>query len=389
MGPRTMEAYLDNSATTRCSKRVQEIVQKTMDIDYANPSSMHTKGIEAEKYVKEAAGRIAQTLKVSGKEIIFTSGGTESNNLAVVGAAMAHRRAGNRLVTTQVEHPSVANAMKFLEGQGFEVIYLPVDKDGIVSLEALRGAVDSQTILVSIMQVNNEIGAVEPIAEAAAIVHENNQNTLLHVDAVQSYGKMQIRPRALGVDLLSASGHKIHGPKGVGFLYRKEKTKLNPLLFGGGQQSGMRSGTLNVPGIAGLGEAAAESYEGLEAKQDHLYQLKDRFLRLVSNMEGITVNGKAGRDSAPHIVNISVCGVRSEVLLHALEAHGIYVSAGSACASSHPSPSPTLRAVQASPQRLASALRFSFSVDTSQEEIAYAAAKLEEIVPQLRRYTRK
>ena len=269
-----MEAYLDNSATTRCSERVQKIVLETMDAAYGNPSSMHRKGIEAERYVKEAAEKIAKTLKVSGKEIIFTSGGTESNNLALIGTAMAHRRTGNRLVTTQIEHPSVLRTMEYLQEQGFEVVYLPVDEDGVLLLDALREAVNDRTILVSVMQVNNEMGAVSPIAEAAAVIHEKNPKTLFHVDAVQSFGKMQIRPKRLGIDLLSVSGHKIHGPKGIGFLYKKEKTKINPVLFGGGQQSGIRSGTHNVPGIAGIGEAALEAYEDLETKISHLYSLK-------------------------------------------------------------------------------------------------------------------
>ncbi len=251
-----MEAYLDNAATTRCSARVQELVKQTMDADFGNPSSMHRKGFEAECQVRQAADKIAKTLKVSEKEIIFTSGGTESNNLALIGAAMANRRLGRRLITTQVEHASVLRTMEYLQEQGFEVLYLPVNNEGIVDLDALREAVDAQTVLVSVMQVNNEVGAVQPVALAADIVHRQSPQALFHVDAVQSYGKMLIRPKKLGVDLLSVSGHKIHAPKGVGFLYKREKAKISPILFGGGQQAGMRSGTYNVPGIAGIGEAA-------------------------------------------------------------------------------------------------------------------------------------
>lgn len=383
-----MEAYLDNSATTRCSKRVQDIVRKTMDVAYGNPSSLHAKGVEAEKYVKEAASKIAKTLKVSEKEIFFTSGGTESNNLAIIGTALANRRAGKRLVTTQIEHASVWSAMEFLEQQGFEVVYLPVDADGTLSLDALREAVDGQTILVSLMQVNNEIGTIQPIQEAAAIIHEKNPKAVIHVDAIQSYGKMQIRPKQLGIDLLSVSGHKIHGPKGVGFLYIKDKTKIKPLLFGGGQQSGMRSGTHNVPGIAGLGEAAAEAYEDPAGKIGHLYSLRDYFIEKVTRIEGVTVNGRAGHDGAPHIVSVSVSGVRSEVLLHALEGYGIYVSAGSACSSNKPSVSRTLQAIQLDAALLDSTVRFSFSVYTQLEEADYAAATLEEVLPKLRRYAR-
>ena len=387
-----MEVYLDHSATTRCSERVQKMVCAAMDEAYGNPSSMHKKGMEAEHYVREAAQKIAKTLKVSEKEIIFTSGGTESNNLALIGAAMANRRSGNRLITTQIEHPSVLNTMEYLREQGFEVIYLPVDQKGVVLLDALREALDPETILGTMMQVNNEIGSVQPIAEAAKIIHENNVRTLFHVDAVQSYGKMPIRPKTLGIDLLSVSGHKIHGPKGVGFLYRKEKTKLKPILFGGGQQYGLRSGTHNVPGIAGIGEAAAEAYENLEQKIAGLYELKDRLIAKTAAIDGIVVNGDAGRDSAPHILNLSVLGVRSEVMLHALEEYGIYVSAGSACASNHPQPSRTLTALHLTPERIESALRFSFccgtQMGTKAEEIDYAADKLAELTTKLRRYAR-
>lgn len=384
-----MEAYLDNSATTRCSRRVQETVLRMMDCDYGNPSSLHKKGMEAEAHVRKAAAEIARTLRVSEKEIFFTSGGTESNNLALIGAAMANRRSGNRLITTQVEHSSVRNTMAYLEKQGFEVIYLPVDKDGILLLDSLREAVNSQTVLVSIMQANNETGALQPVAEAASIVRQINPAALVHADAVQSYGKMRIRPKKEGIDLLSVSGHKIHGPKGVGFLYIREKTKITPLSFGGGQQSGMRSGTHNVPGIAGLGEAAKEAYEGLEEKTAHLYSLKERFLEKTACLEGVTVNGRTGHDSAPHIVSLSIEGVRSEVLLHALEEYNIYVSAGSACSSSHRAPSQTLQAMKLKPELADSTLRFSFSVYTAAEEIDYAAAKLAEIVPRLRRYVRR
>ncbi len=218
-----MEAYLDHSATTRCSRRVQEIMFKTMDAAYGNPSSMHKKGLEAERYVKEAAEKIAKTLKVSEKEIIFTSGGTESNNLALIGAAMANRRAGNRLITTQIEHPSVRRTMEYLAQQGFEVITLPVSQDGILILDALQEALNDQTILVSVMQVNNEIGSVQPIEKAAKLVHDKRPDILFHADAVQSYGKMQIRPKKSGIDLLSVSGHKIQAPKESAFYTKKKK----------------------------------------------------------------------------------------------------------------------------------------------------------------------
>ena len=383
-----MEAYFDNSATTRCTKRVQEIVQKTMEIDFGNPSSLHKKGMEAEQYVKAAAAAIAKTLKVKEKEIIFTSGGTESDNLAIIGTALANQRAGQRLITTEVEHPAVFEAMEFLKTLGFDVVYLPVDKYGVLSLEALQEAVNEQTTLVSVMQVNNEIGTIEPVAEAAKMIRRKNPKTYIHVDAVQSYGKMRIRPKQLDIDLLSVSGHKIHGPKGIGFLYVRDKAKIKPISFGGGQQQGMRPGTHNVPGIAGLGEAALEIYENLDAKIEHIYSLRDYFIKEITGIEGISVNGKMNRDSAPHIVSISVSGIRSEVLLHALEGYGIYVSAGSACASNKPSVSRTLQAIGLEPTLLDSTVRFSFSAYNTIEEIEYAISKLKELVPKLRRYQR-
>lgn len=384
-----MELYFDNSATTRCTKRVQEIVQKTMGIDFGNPSSLHKKGMEAEQYVKDAAAAIAKTLKVSEKEIVFTSGGTESDNLAIVGTALANQRAGKRLITTEVEHAAVFQSMEFLKTLGFEVVYLPVDQYGSLSLDALQEAVNAQTTLVSIMQVNNEIGAIEPIAEASRIIRQKNPKTYIHVDAVQSYGKMRIRPKQLDIDLMSVSGHKIHGPKGVGFLYVRDKTKINPISFGGGQQQGMRPGTHNVPGIAGLGEASLEIYEDFDTKIEYMYGLRDYFIKEVSGMDGISVNGRTNHDNAPHIVSVSVSGVRSEVLLHALEGYGIYVSSGSACSSNKPSVSRTLQAIGLEPALLDCTVRFSFSTYNTIEEISYAVSKLKELLPKLRRYQRR
>lgn len=387
-----MEAYLDNSATTRCSDRACQVMVDLLTKDYGNPSSLHMKGIEAERFVETAKKKIAKTLRVSEKEIIFTSGGTESNNLAIIGAAMANRRAGNHIITTSIEHASVENPMEFLKEQGFEITYLSVDENGIISLEELEEAVTEQTILVSMMQVNNEIGAIEPVAEAVELIKKKNPDTLIHVDAIQSYGKMYIYPKKLGIDMLSVSGHKIHGPKGSGFLWVKEKTKLKPLILGGGQQKGMRSGTENVPAIAGLGEAAEEIYENLDEKRAHLYGLKQRFIGGIEKLEGTHVNGKTGEDSAPHIVSVSFEGIRSEVLLHSLEDRGIYVSSGSACSSNNHAGkqkgSKTLRNIHLKENLLDSTLRFSFSVHTTEEEIDYALEVLGELLPVLKKYTR-
>ena len=387
-----MEAYLDNSATTRCSDRACQLMVDLLTKDYGNPSSLHMKGIEAERFVETAKKKIAKTLRVSEKEIIFTSGGTESNNLAIIGAAMANRRAGNHIITTSIEHASVENPMEFLKEQGFDITYLSVDENGIISLEELEEAVTEQTILVSMMQVNNEIGAIEPVAEAAELIKKKNPDTLIHVDAIQSYGKMYIYPKKLGIDMLSVSGHKIHGPKGSGFLWVKEKTKLKPLILGGGQQKGMLSGTENVPAIAGLGEAAEEIYENLDEKRAHLYGLKQRFIDGIEKLEGTHVNGKTGEDSAPHIVSVSFEGIRSEVLLHSLEDRGIYVSSGSACSSNNHAGkqkgSKTLRNIHLKENLLDSTLRFSFSVHTTEEEIDYALEVLGELLPVLKKYTR-
>lgn len=388
-----MEAYFDNSATTRCSDGVASLMQHIFTEDYGNPASLHRKGVEAERYVREARTRICKTLKAGERELIFTSGGTESDNLAIIGGALANQRAGHHLITTKIEHPAVANAMRHLEELGFEVTWLDVDARGLISLDELGEAVRGDTVLVSIMYVNNEIGSVLPIAEAARRIREKNPNTLFHVDAVQAYGKLPIQPKKLGVDLLSASGHKIHGPKGVGFLYVKEKTKLQPILFGGGHQWGLRSGTENVPGIAGLGLSCEEAYEDFAAKQEYLYGLRSAFIERLRALPYAHVNGDARcfpeeTTAAPHIVSVSFDSVRSEVLLHALEDKGIYVSAGSACSSNKPAASATLQAIGIKEEYLDTTLRFSFSVYNTMEEIDYCAGVLQELVPMLARYTR-
>ncbi|MCI9658103.1 MAG: cysteine desulfurase [Lachnospiraceae bacterium] len=384
-----MEAYLDNSATTRCLECVTEKMVHVMRTDYGNPSSLHKKGVEAEHYIKEAKTFFAENLKVQEKELYFTSGGTESNNLAVIGAALANQRAGKHLITTAIEHPSVLNVMKYLETCGFRVTYLPVDKNGIVSFDALRDAVSQETILLSVMYVNNEIGSVQPVKEMARTVKALNPGVLFHVDAIQAYGKYRIYPKKEGIDLLSVSGHKIHGPKGSGLLYVSEKAKIRPILFGGEQQKGIRSGTENVPGIAGIAEAAKECYKDLEEKADRMYRLKEKLITGAERLDGVTVNGRTGRDSAPHIVSLSFAGVKSEVLLHALEEKGIYVSAGSACSSNKPSVSQTLQAIGLEKGLLGSTLRFSLSFETTEEEIAYCLEGLKEVLPMLRKYVRR
>ncbi len=383
-----MEVYLDNSATTRCYESVRELVGKVMCEDYGNPSSMHKKGVVAEKYVRESKETLAKLLKVQEKEIFFTSGGTESDNLALIGCAKANCRAGRHLITTTVEHPAILNTMQHLESEGFRVTYLPVDRNGCVKLDALKRALCEDTILVSIMHVNNEMGAVQPIEEAAQIIKHYNPRILFHVDAVQGFGKYRIHPKRMGIDLLSISGHKIHGPKGTGVLYINEKVKIKPIVFGGEQQKNVRSGTENVPGIAGIGLAAKEIYTDFDDKIAYMRELKEYFIEGIRKIEKTVVHGRTDETSAPHIVSVGFAGIRSEVLLHTLEDKGIYVSAGSACASNHPAISGVLRGIGVRPEYLDSTLRFSMSEFTTKEEIDYTLKTLYNCVPMLRRYTR-
>ena len=384
-----MEVYFDNSATTRCYDSVKDIVVKTMTEDFGNPSAMHLKGVDAEKYVKEATKTIAGILKVQEKEILFTSGGTESDNLALIGGAMANKRNGNHIIITSVEHAAVSQPALYLQEQGFEITYLPVDAQGRVKMEALEAVLRPDTIMVSTMLVNNEVGAVMPVEEIAKLVHEKSPKALYHVDAIQGFGKYRIYPKKMGIDLLAVSGHKIHGPKGVGFLYVDSHVKLKPIIFGGGQQGGMRSGTENVPGIAGIAKAAQIMYDNYDQDIEKLYDLKKCFIEGVKTIDRVIVNGPDCMDGAPHIVSVSFSGVRSEVLLHSLEDKGIYVSAGSACSAHKPQPSATLMAMGVPKDLLSSTIRFSFSVFTTMEEINYTLEALYDIIPMLRKYTRK
>ena len=384
-----MEAYFDNSATTKVLDCVKDAVVDAMCVNYGNAAAKHRKGVEAENLVREAKKAIADTLKVQEKEILFTSGGTESNNTALIGTALANRRAGKHLITTGVEHPSIYNTMSFLEEMGFEVTYLPVDHLGHISLEDLEKAIREDTILVSVTYVNNEVGAVEPIEAISQCIKKKNPKTLFHVDAIQAYGKYKIRPKKQGIDLLSVSGHKIHAPKGVGFLYIRDGVKIRPILFGGGQQKGMRSGTENVPGCVGLGVAAREAYKDFDARIEKLYTLREHLIAGLKPLGGVTINGSEDRTNAPQIVSASFEGVRSEVLLHALEDKGVYVSSGSACSSNHPGISGTLKGIGVKKELLDSTIRFSLGDLNTEEEVNYAIGVLGELLPVLRRYQMK
>jgi len=386
-----MEAYLDNAATTPVFPEVRDIMVKVLEEDFGNPSSKHTKGIKAEQYIKDARDIIAGSLKCQPKEIIFTSGGTESNNMAFIGTAIANRRAGKHIITTKIEHASVHEPIAYLEEMGYEVTYLPVDVTGRVSAEEVEAALREDTFLVSIMYVNNEIGSVEPIKEIGEMLHRKNPQILFHVDAIQAFGKYKIIPKKAGIDMMSVSGHKIHGPKGTGFLYVRDGIKIRPILFGGGQQKGMRSGTENVPGIAGLGLAVKLIYQEHTAKREQLYAWKKMFINGIQQYEGVTLNGTEGialEETAPHIVSVSFASVKSEVMLHALAEKGVYVSSGSACSSNHPELSGTLQAIGVKKELLDSTLRFSFSVMTTAEQIRYAVETAGELLPVLRRFVR-
>lgn len=389
-----MEVYLDNSATTRVFPEAAELMTKIMCEEYGNPSSLHMKGVQAEQHLRWAKEIFAGILKVKEKEIFFTSGGTESDNMALTGCAFANNRRGKHLITTQIEHPAVLNTMRYLESVGYRVTYLPVNASGRISLEDLQRAMTQDTILVSIMHTNNEIGSLQPIEEAGALIKRMNPYTLFHVDAVQGFGKARIHPKRMGIDLMSVSGHKIHGPKGIGLLYIGEQVKIQPILHGGGQQMNLRSGTDNVPGAAGMARAAELMYGHFEEDSKRLYQYKHYFLDGVRRLDGVKINGllpgqEDGRGTAPHIVSVSVRGVRSEVLLHALEEDGIYVSAGSACAARKPQPSVTLKAIGIEKPLLESTIRFSFSVYTTKEELDYTLRAMYDKIPMLRRYTRR
>lgn len=384
---KNMYTYLDNAATTRPLDEVIDEMGRIMREDYGNPSAMHNAGVSAENLIRQSRQIISKTLGAKPAEVFFTSGGTESNNMLIRGVARIAGRRGKHIITTAIEHPAVSNPISSLEEEGYEVTILPVDERGIVSLDALRDSLRDDTILVSMMHVNNEIGTIEPVSEAAKIIHEYNKEIVFHVDAIQSYGKLPIHPKHMGIDALSVSGHKIHGPKGVGFLYLRDWVRIYPLILGGGQESGMRSGTENVPAIAGLGIAAEKMCKDPAGHLDQMSKLGRIFFEELSEMEGIRFNGPYDSKYAlPSIISISVEGVRAEVLLHALEEKNVYVSAGSACSTHHKHESATLNAIGLDPKLKDSTIRVSMSSYTTEDEVRYAIGAMRELIPQLRKY---
>jgi len=390
-----MQVYMDNSATTRVYPEAVDIMIKTMTEDFGNPSSLHNKGLDAEHYVRAAAEKIAKALRCSGDEITFTSGGTESNNMAIVGSFLAKRRKGSHIVCSAIEHASVLSVMKFLEGEGCEVTYIDADERGYLRPEDFAAAVRADTILVSCMQVNNEIGTVQPVAEIARAVKAKNKDVYFHVDAIQSFGKVPVYPARMGIDLLSVSGHKLHGPKGSGFLYIRKGTLVRPIIYGGGQQRNMRSGTENVPAIAGLGVAVEKTFADMDERVSYISGLRDKLVDGLTAVPEVYCNtygaGSGTEDksgTAPHIASISFVGVRAEVMLHALEDKGIYVSSGSACSSNKKRESAVLRSVGMDADRLESTLRFSLCEDNTEEEVDYVISTVTEMLPMLRHYVR-
>ncbi len=383
-----MEAYFDNSATTAVYPQVVELTNKIFTKDYGNPSSLHMKGIEAERYLSDAKERIAKILKCDKKEILFTSGATESNNLSLIGSYLANKRNKNTLITTQIEHPSVSQVASFLEEMGVNVIRIPVDEKGIVDTDSLYDALSEDVFMVSVMGVNNETGVVEPVGDIASEVKRRYPDIIFHSDYVQGFSKYKLYPSRNNIDLLSASAHKFHGPKGVGFLFIKDKTRIKPLILGGGQQNNMRSGTDNVPGVAGMALAASLSFENASVSNANIKKIKDIIKDGLLKMDGVCINSPDDEICAPHILNVSFMGVRSEVMLHALEEKGIYVSSGSACSSNKKEKSSTLKSMNLSMQRMDSAIRFSFSENNTIEQALYLLEIIEPLYNQLKKFVR-
>ncbi|MBR5614331.1 MAG: cysteine desulfurase [Clostridia bacterium] len=379
--------YLDNSSTTRVYKEGAELAADIMYNLYGNPSSLHRKGIEAEKLIKRAREQIAETLKVSPAEIYFTSGGTESDNLAIMGACGMSR--GKHILSTNIEHPAVLNTLHHLEKKGYTLELVPVKKNGIVDLERLSRMMRKDTALVTAMFVNNEIGTIEPVEKISRIVKSANPTSVFHIDAVQAYGKIPFTAASVNADLISLSSHKIHGPKGVGALYIKNKSKVAPILFGGGQQGNIRPGTENVPGIAAFGLAAEKACLAVVENGARMEFLKNRLRQgIVSRIDDVAVNTPL-ENSAPHILNVSFANVRSEVLLHSLETDGIYVSSGSACSSHKKGPSYVLTAIGTDRKMIDGSIRFSLSEFTTEEEIDYTIERVAENVKKIRKLMKR
>ena len=377
-----MEIYLDNSATTKPYEEVVEEMVKALTTEYGNPSSLHKKGIEVDRKIKEIRQNIARTLGVKDKEIFFTSGGTESNNTIIRGVVNNFRKTKNHIISTNIEHPSVLNTLSDLEKEGFEVTLLEVNESGKISVEDLKKAIKPSTILVTTMHVNNEVGSIQPIEEIGKYLKTLDHKVYFHVDCVQSYTKVKFRPTRYNIDFMTVSGHKFHGPKGIGFMYIKENSKIRPMITGGGQESSVRSGTENVPGIYGLGKAVEIMNKNLDEKIEKIQNLKVLLKEeILKNIDGVKINSP--EDGVCHILNVSFENIRGEVLLHFLEQKNIYVSTGSAC-SSKKKGSHVLNAIKLTPDQIEGAIRFSLSDFNTEEEILEIVKVLKDSISDLR-----
>ena len=374
--------YLDNAATTKPSKAAIAAAEEAF-CTFGNPSSLHRLGLAAEKLVKKSREELAVVLHTAPANILFTSGGTESNNLAILGYCRANAKRGKHVITTRIEHPSVLSAFAALEKEGFSVTRLGVDSEGKISLEEFSDALSEDTILVSVMAANNEVGTIQPVSELKPIMREKAKKAALHVDAVQAFGKIPLYPEKWGIDLMSVSAHKIHGMKGCGALYWKN-VRLESLQYGGGQQGGMRSGTENVPGIAAFGAAVAEIPKN---NQDILKTRAALKQKIAEQIDRVVFHG-SDTEQTGYLLNASFLGVRAEVLLHMLETKEIYVSTGSACSSHKPSPSHVLTAMGCSPKEIEGAIRMSFSEPLSEDEIDEVTGALTEAVAEIRKFVR-
>lgn len=385
-----MEIYLDNAATTPLLPPVLDAVGHTLREVYGNPSSVHTKGLEAERIVTDARRRVAAALRANPDEIIFTSGGTEANALAIKGAVRARGGRYRHVITAMTEHSSVFNACRSLEQDGFPVTYLPVDASGRISVDDVMAALRDDTALVTLMWVNNELGSLHPVADIAAAVKRVRSDVWFHVDGVQALGKLPVRLDEVPVDLLSVSGHKIHGPKGVGALFVRNGVRLVPLFGAGSQENGVRPGTENVPGIAGFGVAATIAADNVETTASHMRMLKELLWeRISASVPSARKNGPADESAAPHILSVSFPGLRGEVLVHALAERGVYVSTGSACSSRRRVGARVLHAIGLDERHADGTIRFSVGSTTTEQQVNTAAERIAAVIQELQEFAVK
>ncbi|MCI8630277.1 MAG: cysteine desulfurase [Firmicutes bacterium] len=381
--------YFDNAATTRASEQVAEKVTEMLCHNFGNPASVNKLGLQVEKEIKKTTEILSRGIHCKINEIYYTSGGTEGDNWAIFGTAEGYQRQGKHLITTKIEHPAVKKPMETLEQKGYDITWLSVDKKGKIDLEELKQSIRKDTILVSIILINNETGVIQDVEKIGKIIKQQNENTLFHVDAVQAFGKYAIDVEKMNIDLLTMSAHKINGPKGVGMLYKRQGLKVKPYILGGGQQQGQRSGTENGAGVAGLGVAADICFQNMKKNQQTIFDVKRTLAEgILNGIADVQINGDTLEQSSPYVLNVTFKGLRSEVLLHALESKDIFVSAGSACDSKKKVGSPVLTAMGLPFNEIEGAVRFSFCQYNTVEEAQECVKQLKEIVPFLRKYNR-